>query len=72
MLQKGYLPSEEYVGIMALSKELREQHKELRAELVNLRVEHERLRMEEAFLRHSVVQAGLTPPPEATPRLPFR
>jgi len=64
MQQKGYLPADEYVGIMAFNKELREIHKRLRAELVGLQVEHERLRMEEAFLRDSVVQAGLKPPPE--------
>mmetsp|Transcript_14345 Transcript_14345/g.32628 ORF Transcript_14345/g.32628 Transcript_14345/m.32628 type:complete len:241 (-) Transcript_14345:53-775(-) len=64
MLQQGYLPTSEYVGIMALNKELREQNKRLHAELVAVRVEHERLRMEEDFLRGSTLKAGLEPPPE--------
>eukprot|EP00927_Polykrikos_kofoidii_P051393 TRINITY_DN45195_c0_g1_i1.p1 TRINITY_DN45195_c0_g1~~TRINITY_DN45195_c0_g1_i1.p1 ORF type:complete len:221 (-),score=35.16 TRINITY_DN45195_c0_g1_i1:185-847(-) len=64
MLRQGYLPSEDYIGIMALNKTLREHHKSLRAELVTFQVENERLRMEEAFLRGCVLQAGLTPPPE--------
>eukprot|EP00929_Paragymnodinium_shiwhaense_P035402 TRINITY_DN19108_c0_g1_i1.p1 TRINITY_DN19108_c0_g1~~TRINITY_DN19108_c0_g1_i1.p1 ORF type:complete len:265 (+),score=54.15 TRINITY_DN19108_c0_g1_i1:130-924(+) len=67
MMDKGYLPSEDYSGIMMLNRELRESHKNLRAELVSLRVEQERLRMEEAFLRNSVLQAGLTPPAEVPP-----
>mmetsp|Transcript_21763 Transcript_21763/g.61778 ORF Transcript_21763/g.61778 Transcript_21763/m.61778 type:complete len:232 (+) Transcript_21763:56-751(+) len=64
MLEQGYLPSQEYIGIMALNKELREQNKRLHAELVTLRVEHERLRMEEGFLRGSALKADLQPPPE--------
>lgn len=64
MLRRGYLPAEDYFGIMALNKELREQHKQLRAELVALRVEQERLRMDERFLRETAERAGLTPPPE--------
>eukprot|EP00418_Pyrodinium_bahamense_P053544 CAMPEP_0179171772 /NCGR_PEP_ID=MMETSP0796-20121207/84688_1 /TAXON_ID=73915 /ORGANISM="Pyrodinium bahamense, Strain pbaha01" /LENGTH=248 /DNA_ID=CAMNT_0020874865 /DNA_START=71 /DNA_END=814 /DNA_ORIENTATION=+ len=64
MLQQGYLPTQEYVGIMALNKELREQNKRLHAELVTIRVEHERLRMEEGFLRGNALKAGLKPPPE--------
>merc|ERR1712060_65194 len=32
MLQKGYLPTEEYIGIMAYNKELFTQNKHLRAE----------------------------------------
>jgi len=62
MLAQGYLPMQDYVGIMALNKELREQNKRLRAELVSVRVEHERLIAEEAFLRESAVKAGLQPP----------
>ncbi|CAE7338448.1 unnamed protein product [Symbiodinium necroappetens] len=69
MLMQGYIPSTEYVGIMALNKELREQNKLLRAELVNLKVEQESLRMEESFLR-SQLHAGLEPPPEVTSSLP--
>lgn len=64
MLQKGYLPADQFAGIMSLNRELREQHKRLLAELVSLRVEQERLRMEEGFLRDSMVQAGLTLPTE--------
>jgi len=63
MLREGYLPSTEFVAIMALNKELREQNKRLHAELVAVRVEHERLRMEEDFLRGSALKAGLEPPP---------
>jgi len=64
MLQKGYLPAEDYFGIMALNKEYRAQHVKLRAELVNIKVENERLRMEETFLRDGVRQAGLDAPAE--------
>mmetsp|Transcript_57428 Transcript_57428/g.178256 ORF Transcript_57428/g.178256 Transcript_57428/m.178256 type:complete len:235 (+) Transcript_57428:47-751(+) len=64
MLEQGYLPTSEYVGIMALNRELREQNKRLHAELVNARVEHERLRMEEGFLRGSALKAGFQLPPE--------
>eukprot|EP00931_Biecheleriopsis_adriatica_P070742 TRINITY_DN44533_c0_g1_i1.p1 TRINITY_DN44533_c0_g1~~TRINITY_DN44533_c0_g1_i1.p1 ORF type:complete len:206 (+),score=40.03 TRINITY_DN44533_c0_g1_i1:33-650(+) len=64
MLSQGYIPMTEYVGIMALNKELREQNKQLRAELVNVQVSHEALRAEEAFLRSQMLKAGLEPPPE--------
>mmetsp|Transcript_119292 Transcript_119292/g.338238 ORF Transcript_119292/g.338238 Transcript_119292/m.338238 type:complete len:136 (-) Transcript_119292:42-449(-) len=64
MLQKGYLPTEEYIGIMAYNKELFTQNKQLRAEFVTIQVEHERLRMEESFLREGVLKAGLSAPPE--------
>mmetsp|Transcript_107481 Transcript_107481/g.213428 ORF Transcript_107481/g.213428 Transcript_107481/m.213428 type:complete len:207 (+) Transcript_107481:96-716(+) len=58
MLEQGYLPTQQYVGIMALNRELREQNKKLHEELVTIRVEHERLRMEEAFLRDCEAKAG--------------
>jgi len=70
MLQKGYLPTEDYVGIMGLNKELREQNKRLRAELISTRVEHERLLAEDAFLRESAQRAGLEVPPEVVHRPP--
>jgi regulator of replication initiation timing len=60
----GYLPAEEYGGIMALNKELREQNKRLRAELVNIQVENQKLRMEESFLRESADKAGFELPEE--------
>lgn len=66
MLSQGYLPMSEYVGIMHLSRELRDQNRTLRAELITVRVEHERLLAEEAFLRESALKAGLDPPPEVT------
>jgi len=59
-----YLPMRDYMGIMELSKELREQNKILRAELISARVESERLIAEEAFLREGAIKAGLQPPPE--------
>jgi len=70
MLMQGYLPTEDYFGIMSLNNELREQNKRLRAEFVSLQVEHQRLSMEESFLRESVLKASLEPPPEAAPRTP--
>lgn len=66
-MRRGYLPAEEYFGIMALKKELTERHKRLRGELVALRVEHERLRMDEQFLREAAERAELAPPPEVPP-----
>lgn len=65
MLEMGYIPAEDYSGIMALHKELVEHNKRLRSELVSAQVEQERLRMEEAFLRESALSAGLLEPPEA-------
>mmetsp|Transcript_49474 Transcript_49474/g.78287 ORF Transcript_49474/g.78287 Transcript_49474/m.78287 type:complete len:239 (+) Transcript_49474:61-777(+) len=64
MMQMGYLPVEEYGGIMALNKELREQNKRLRAELINIQVENQKLRMEESFLRESASKAGFELPEE--------
>merc|ERR1711971_919976 len=64
MMEKGYLPSEMFNGLMELNKELREANKRLRAELVSVQVENERLRMEERFLRDNVQREGLELPPE--------
>eukprot|EP00933_Yihiella_yeosuensis_P006513 TRINITY_DN111226_c0_g1_i1.p1 TRINITY_DN111226_c0_g1~~TRINITY_DN111226_c0_g1_i1.p1 ORF type:complete len:223 (+),score=49.51 TRINITY_DN111226_c0_g1_i1:40-708(+) len=66
MYLQGYIPTSEYVGIMALNKEFRENNKELRAEHVNVKVEQESLRAEEAFLRGQLLKAGLTPPAEVS------
>ncbi|CAJ1384468.1 unnamed protein product [Effrenium voratum] len=63
-LLQGYIPMSEYVGIMALNKELFEQNKLLHAELVNIKVAQEQLLAEERFLRSKMRAAGLEPPPE--------
>lgn len=67
MLLKGYLPTEDYIGIMELNKELLEQNKNLRSESIKAKVEHEKLRVDEAFLRGNVLAASLEPPPEVPP-----
>lgn len=61
-MQRGYLPTEDYIGIMRLNKELRDENKQLNGELISVRVENERLRMEDLFLREAMVKAGLIPP----------
>merc|ERR1712194_450455 len=72
MMVQGYLPVQDYTGIMALSKELREHNKQLRSELVTVRVEHERLMAEDDFLRQSALRSGITPPPEVLRKPPDR
>lgn len=63
-MEKGYLPSNMFHGLMELNKELRDANKRLRGELVSVQVENERLRMEERFLRDSAERDGFELPPE--------